>query len=203
MRITPWWSVCRSGSPGTICLRSIFWYKFFNFQTDRKQANLREEGLRLLILRMHPERNERLAAEGLEMPIAAARGPMTGIPLRPAGITQLMMEGTLKPGNVLSIHNTMTATIIRGLHAWQDSLRRSESVLPPGKMVGGPKEQSETSMHPLIKRIFGEFDGLIRIYPVNTFFVRGRRFTRCPGRKQQPICAGCAREVCLPDNKHG
>jgi hypothetical protein len=57
--------------PGIIRRRSAFWRKFLDFRKDRRQTDLREESLRLLILRMHQVRNERRAAEGLEMPTAA------------------------------------------------------------------------------------------------------------------------------------
>jgi hypothetical protein len=57
----------------------------------------------LLILRMHKVRNERLADVGLEMHIADARGPMTGI--LPAGGYHVAEDGCYTETGKSVIHS--------------------------------------------------------------------------------------------------
>jgi hypothetical protein len=153
------------------------------------------------ILRMHKVRNERLAAEGLEFHIAAARVPMTVV--SPAGGYHTADDGCCADtgkgvGN--SLHDD------HDNHPWVTSpletFRRSERVLLPDDMAEVfPKEQHETIVRPPFKRIFDEFDGVTRIHHIDTPFVRERRFAWHSAQKQQLIGAGGARGIRPPENK--
>jgi uroporphyrinogen decarboxylase len=139
-----------------------------DFWADLKPADPQEDGLMPLILRMNKVMDERLAAEGLGMHIAAARGPLT-VASWLAGITPLMMDIALNPEKVSAILDTVTTTILRWLHAQLDTFRQPEGVLLLDDVVGMiSKEHYETIVHPHLKRIFDEFDGLIRIYHNDT-----------------------------------
>jgi hypothetical protein len=153
------------------------------------------------ILRMHKVRNERLAAEGLEFHIAAARVPMTVV--SPAGGYHTADDGCCADtgkgvGN--SLHDD------HDNHPWVTSpletFRRSERVLLPDDMAEVfPKEQHETIVRPPFKRIFDEFDGVTRVHHIDTPFVRERRFAWHSAQKQQLIGAGGARGIRPPENK--
>jgi uroporphyrinogen-III decarboxylase len=135
-----------------------------DFWTNLKPANPQEDGLMPLVLRMNKVMDQRLAAEGLGMHIAAARGPMT-VASWLAGITPLMLDVALNPDRVSAILKTTTTTIIRWLHAQLDSFRQPEAILLLDDLVGMvSREHYETIIHPHLKRIFDEFNGLIRIY---------------------------------------
>src|SRR4030042_4275674 len=86
-----------------------------------------------------------------------------------SGISPLMMEVALNPHKVGKILKTVTTTIIRWLHAQLDSIRNPEGILLLDDVVGMvSKEHYEAIIHPHLKRIFDEFDGLIRIYHNDT-----------------------------------
>jgi uroporphyrinogen-III decarboxylase len=139
-----------------------------DFWSELKPADPQEDGLMPLILRMNKVMDQRLAAEGLGMRIAAARGPMT-VASWLAGITPLMMDIVLAPEKVSAVLQTVTTTIIRWLHAQLDTFREPEGILLLDDVVGMvSKEHYETIVHPHLKRIFDEFDGLIRIYHNDT-----------------------------------
>jgi hypothetical protein len=153
------------------------------------------------ILRMHKVRNERLAAEGLEFHIAAARVPMTVV--SPAGGYHTADDGRCDDtgkGVVNPLHDD------HDNHPWVtpqfDPFRRSESVLLPDDMAEVfPKEQHETIVRPPFKRIFDEFDGVTRVHHIDTPFVRERRFAWHSAQKQQLIGAGGVRGIRPPENK--
>jgi len=139
-----------------------------DFWSALKPANPQEDGLMPLVLRLYKVMDERLAAEGLGVRIVAARGPMT-VASWLSGITPLMMEVALNPERVSAILQTVTTTIIRWLHAQLEVLHHPEGILLLDDVVGMvSKEHYESIIHPHLRRIFDEFDGLIRIYHNDT-----------------------------------
>jgi uroporphyrinogen-III decarboxylase len=135
-----------------------------DFWSELRPANPQEDGLMPLVLRMYKVMDQRLAAEGLGIRIVAARGPMT-VASWLSGITPLMLDVALNPDKVSAVLKTVTTTIIRWLHAQLETLRQPEGILLLDDVVGMvSKEHYEAIIHPHLKRIFDEFNGLIRIY---------------------------------------
>jgi uroporphyrinogen decarboxylase len=138
------------------------------FWSEIEPANPHEDGLMPLVLRQYKVMEERLSAEGLGIRMVAARGPMTVFSWL-VGITPLMTEIVANPKRVFDILEIITTTIIRWLHAQLDTLRQPEGLLLLDDVVGMvSKQHYETLIHPHLKRIFDEFDGLIRIYHNDT-----------------------------------
>ncbi|MFN2297616.1 MAG: uroporphyrinogen decarboxylase family protein [Anaerolineales bacterium] len=139
-----------------------------DFWSDLQPADPQEDGLMPLVLRMYQVMEERLAAEGLGIHAVAARGPMT-VASWLSGITPLLMEVALNPEKVSALLDTVTTTIIRFLHAQLNTLRRPEAILLLDDVVGMVSaEHYQAVVHPRLRRIFDEFDGLIRIYHNDT-----------------------------------
>jgi uroporphyrinogen-III decarboxylase len=138
------------------------------FWADARPANPGEDGLMPLVLRLYKVTEERLHAEGLGIRMVAARGPMT-VASWLMGTTTLMMAVAIDPDQVSRILETMTTTIIRWLHAQLDTLHQPEGILLLDDLVGMvSKRHYEEIIHPHLRRIFGEFEGLIRIYHNDT-----------------------------------
>jgi uroporphyrinogen decarboxylase len=138
------------------------------FWRNVRPANPQTDGLMPLILRLYKVMDERLQAEGLGINMVCARGPMTMASWL-AGMTPLLMEVALNPERVSRILETMTTTIIRWLHAQLDTLRQPEGIMVLDDIVGMvSKQHYEDIIHPHLRRIFDEFDGLIRIYHNDT-----------------------------------
>jgi len=142
-----------------------------SFWSKVKPPNPQTDGLMPLVLRLYQVMDERLQAEGLGINMVCARGPMTMASWL-SGMTPLLMEVALNPDRVARILDTMTTTIIRWLHAQLDTLRQPEGIMVLDDIVGMvSKQHYEELIHPHLRRIFDEFDGLIRIY---------HNDTRCP-----------------------
>jgi uroporphyrinogen-III decarboxylase len=138
------------------------------FWADAKPANPDEDGLMPLVLRLYKVTEERLQAEGLGIRMVAARGPMT-VASWLMGTTALMMAVAIAPDQVSRILETMTTTIIRWLHAQLDTLHQPEGILLLDDLVGMvSKRHYGELIHPHLRRIFDEFEGLIRIYHNDT-----------------------------------
>jgi len=141
------------------------------FWSKAKPPNPQTDGLMPLALRLYQVMDERLQAEGLGINMVCARGPMTMASWL-SGMTPLLMEVALNPDTVSRILETMTTTIIRWLHAQLDTLRQPEGIMVLDDIVGMvSKQHYEELIHPHMRRIFDEFDGLIRVY---------HNDTRCP-----------------------
>jgi uroporphyrinogen-III decarboxylase len=139
-----------------------------SFWARAAPANPQEDGLMPLVLRLYKAMDERLSAEGLGIRMVAARGPMT-VTSWLAGITPLMMEVVNQPAMVSGVLETVTTTIIRWLHAQLDVIRQPEGILLLDDVVGMvSKKHYETIVHPHLRRIFDEFEGLVRIYHNDT-----------------------------------
>jgi uroporphyrinogen-III decarboxylase len=139
-----------------------------SFWADVKPANPQEDGLMPLVLRLYEVMDERLQAEGLGIKMVCARGPMT-VASWLAGVTPLMMGLVINPDEVSRILDTMTTSIIRWLHAQLDTLCQPEGIMLLDDIVGMvSRSHYEDLIHPHLRRIFDEFDGLIRVYHNDT-----------------------------------
>jgi len=138
------------------------------FWAAAKPANPHEDGLMPFVLRLYELMDERLRSDGLGIRMVAARGPMT-VASWLVGVTPLLMGLVTTPDLVSFLLDTVTTTIIRWLHAQLDTLRQPEGILVLDDGVGMvSKRHYEAIIHPHLRRIFAEFDGLIRIYHNDT-----------------------------------
>jgi len=139
-----------------------------SFWADAKPANPHKDGLMPLVLRLYRTMDEQLQVEGLGIRMVCARGPMT-VASWLAGVTPLMMGLITSPAEVSRILDTVTTTLIRWLHAQLDALRQPEGIMLLDDIVGlVSKRHYEEFVHPHLRRIFDEFDGLIRVYHNDT-----------------------------------
>lgn len=138
------------------------------FWSGVKPANPQEDGLMPLVLRLYKVMDERLQAEGLGIKMVCARGPMTTAAWL-VGISSLMMGLVSNPDVVSRILDTVTTTIIRWLHAQLDTLHQPEGIMLLDDIVGMvSKHHYETLIHRHLRRIFDEFEGLIRVFHNDT-----------------------------------
>jgi uroporphyrinogen decarboxylase len=138
------------------------------FWADVKPADPQGDGLMPLLLRLYTVMDERLHAEGLSIRMVCARGPVT-LASWLVGATPLLMGFVSDPGVVSKILDTMTTSIIRWLRAQLDAVRQPEGILLLDDIVGMvSRAHYEELIHPHLRRIFDEFDGLIRIYHNDT-----------------------------------
>jgi uroporphyrinogen decarboxylase len=138
------------------------------FWAKAKPADPQEAGLMPLVLRLYEVMEERLQAEGLGIKMVCARGPMTTAGWV-VGLSNLLMELITNPEQVTRFLDTITNTLIRWLHAQLDTLRQPEGIMLLDDIVGMvSKRHYEELIHPHLRRIFDEFDGLIRVYHNDT-----------------------------------
>jgi uroporphyrinogen-III decarboxylase len=138
------------------------------FWAGAKVPNPEQAGLMPLVLRLYELMEEQLQARGLGIRMVAARGPMT-LASWLMGVTPLMMGVATNPGAISRLLEMTTTTIIRWLRAQLDRLRQPEGILLLDDIVGmvSPRHY-ETLIHPHLRRIFDEFEGLIRVYHNDT-----------------------------------
>jgi uroporphyrinogen decarboxylase len=133
-----------------------------------KAADPGEDGLMPLLLRLYEVMEDRLQAEGLGIRMVCARGPMT-VASWLMGMTPLMMGLVTDPDMVYHVLDALTTTIIRWLRAQLDALREPEGIMLLDDIVGMvSKRHYQALVHPLLRRIFDEFEGLIRVYHNDT-----------------------------------
>jgi uroporphyrinogen-III decarboxylase len=133
-----------------------------------KPANPHRDGLMPLLLRLYEVLDQRLQAEGLGINMVCARGPMT-VASWLTGTTTLMMGVISQPAEVSKILDTMTTTIIRWLRAQLEALRQPQGIMLLDDVVGMvSKRHYDELIHPHLRRIFDEFEGLIRVYHNDT-----------------------------------
>jgi uroporphyrinogen-III decarboxylase len=138
------------------------------FWAEAKPAHPQEAGLMPLVLRLYEVMEERLQAKGLGIRMVCARGPMTTAGWI-VGISNLLMELITHPEQVTRFLDTITTTLIHWLHAQLDTLRQPEGIMLLDDLVGMvSKRHYEELVHPHLRRIFDEFDGLIRVYHNDT-----------------------------------
>lgn len=138
------------------------------FWAGVKPADPEQAGLMPLILRLYEIMEEQLQARGLGIRMVAARGPMT-LASWLMGVTPLMMGIAANPAPVSRVLEMTTTTIIRWLQAQLERTRQPEGILLLDDVVGmvSPRHY-ETLIHPHLRRIFDEFEGLIRVYHNDT-----------------------------------
>lgn len=135
---------------------------------EASPADPHEDGLMPLVLRLYALMEERLQADGLGIRMVCARGPMA-VASSLMGVTPLMMGIAENPQAVTRVLEITTTTIIRWLHAQLDTLRRPEGIMVLDDLVGMiSKKDYESLVHPYLRRIFDEFDGLIRVFHNDT-----------------------------------
>jgi uroporphyrinogen-III decarboxylase len=138
------------------------------FWADVKPVNPQEDGLMPLVLRLYEVMDQRLKAEGLGVRMVCARGPMT-VASWLTGMIPLMMGFVDSPDKVAKILDTVTVSIIRWLHAQLEMLHQPEGILLLDDVVGMvSKRHYQTLIQPHLRRIFDEFEGLIRVYHNDT-----------------------------------
>ena len=127
-----------------------------------------EAGFMPLVLRLYKHAEERLRAEGLGIKMVAARGPMVTAGWV-MGITDLMMGLVTQPAEINRFLETMTTSLIRWLHAQLDTLHEPEGIMLLDDIVGMVSlKHYQEFVEPHLRRIFDEFEGLVRIYHNDT-----------------------------------
>jgi uroporphyrinogen decarboxylase len=138
------------------------------FWAGAKPANPQQDGLMPLLLRLYQVLDQRLQAEGLGINMVCARGPMT-VASWLAGATPLLMGVVTNPTEVSQILDTLSTTIIRWLRAQLETLRQPRGIMLLDDVVGMvSKRHYDELIHPHLRRIFDEFEGLIRVYHNDT-----------------------------------
>lgn len=133
-----------------------------------KPADPREDGLMPLVVRQYEVLDERLRAEGQGVRMVCARGPMT-VASWLTGIPPLMEGLAADPDAASRVLDAVTTTIIRWLHAQLDAVDAPEGIMLLDDLVGMvSKRLYQALIAPHLRRIFDEFDGLIRIYHNDT-----------------------------------
>lgn len=131
-------------------------------------VNPAEDGLMPLALRLSRQLDQRLAAEGLEIPMAAARGPLTVASFF-MGITPLMEGLAADPERTHKVLDTVTTSLIRWLEAQLETLRNPQGILLLDDLVGMvSKRMYQAQVEPHLKRIFDYFSGMLRVYHNDT-----------------------------------
>lgn len=127
-----------------------------------------EDGLMPLALRQMKHYEEWLAAEGMGLKMAAARGPLVTASWV-MGVSQLMTGILTHPKEIQTFLGNITTTIIAWLRSQLDTMRDPGSIMLLDDIVGmiSPEHFHEFA-EPHLQRIFEEFDGLIRIYHNDT-----------------------------------
>jgi uroporphyrinogen decarboxylase len=130
--------------------------------------NPQQAGLMPLVIRLYEILDARLQSDGLGIHMVCARGPMT-VASWLMGVTPLMFALVDQPEKITQVLDRITTSIIRWLHAQLDTLRAPEGIMLLDDLVGMvSKKHYEGLIHPHLRRIFDEFDGLIRIYHNDT-----------------------------------
>lgn len=130
--------------------------------------NVREDGFMPLALRLYKHAEERLHADGLGIKMVAARGPMVTAGWV-MGVTNLMTGLVTHPKEIGKFLDTVTTTIINWLHAQLEMIREPEGIMLLDDIVGMVSlDHYNEFIAPRLKRIFDEFEGLIRIYHNDT-----------------------------------
>lgn len=138
------------------------------FWAGAKPVNPQEDGLMPLVLRLYQLMDDRLAAEGFAIRMVCARGPMT-VASWLVGTTPLMMGLVEQPREVSTFLETVTTSLIRWLHAQLDTLREPEGIMLLDDIVGmvSPRHYRRL-IDPHLRRLFDEFEGLVRVYHNDT-----------------------------------
>jgi uroporphyrinogen decarboxylase len=130
--------------------------------------NVHEDGFMPLALRLYEHMEAQLHAEGLGIKMVAARGPLVNAGWI-MGVSDLMTGIVMNPSEIHRFLDKITTTIIRWLHAQLETLHEPEGIMLLDDVVGmvSPKHYQEFAA-PYLRRIFDEFEGLVRVYHNDT-----------------------------------
>ncbi|MEA3334861.1 MAG: uroporphyrinogen decarboxylase family protein [Chloroflexota bacterium] len=135
---------------------------------DAPLPNVREDGLMPLVLHLYQRAETRLQAEGLNIPMVAARGPMVTAGWI-MGLPALMIGLVEEPALIHQILDKVTDTIIAWLQAQLDTLREPEGIMLLDDIVGMVSlAHYEQFVAPRLRRIFDHFEGMVRVYHNDT-----------------------------------
>ncbi len=130
--------------------------------------DVKEDGFMPLILRLYEYAEKRLQAEGLGIKMVSARGPMVTAGWV-MGVTDLMTGIITHPKQISKFLDTVTTTIIHWLHAQLETITAPEGIMLLDDIVGMVSvDHYREFVEPHLRRIFDEFEGLIRIYHNDT-----------------------------------
>jgi len=135
---------------------------------DVEPPDPHRHGLMPLILQRYANAERRLLAEGMNIKMVAARGPLTvaGWLLGLSGILVALLR---EPEASRRLLEMLTDTVIAWLRAQLGVLHAPEGILVLDDMVGMLSPQLfEQFARPCHSRIFGAFDGLIKVYHNDT-----------------------------------
>jgi uroporphyrinogen decarboxylase len=131
---------------------------------DIESPDPREHGFMPLVL----QRYANLERNGIHTKMVAARGPFA-VANWVLGATDLMLSLATEPDMIARFLDTVTTTIIAFLRAQLDTLRDPQGILVLDDLVGMiSPAMFEQFARPLFSRIFGEFDGLIKVFHNDT-----------------------------------
>ncbi len=138
------------------------------FWAEVPLPDVTEAGFMPLVLRQYGHVEARLRAEGLGLKMVAARGPMVTAGWV-MGITDLMTGLITHPKEITQFLTTVTTTIINWLRAQLDTVTEPEGILLLDDIVGMVSEEHyHDFVEPHLRRIFDEFEGLVRVYHNDT-----------------------------------
>jgi len=130
--------------------------------------NPEADGLMPVILRQYERMKAPLANLGIAPRMAACRGPLA-IASHLVGVTEILMATQLEADHCHQLFDKTTDLCIRWLRAQLDRMDDPVGVLVLDDLVGmmGP-DDAETFGLPRLKRIFDEFEGLVRFFHNDT-----------------------------------
>ncbi|GAB4451769.1 MAG: uroporphyrinogen decarboxylase family protein [Anaerolineae bacterium] len=138
------------------------------FWAEAPLPDVAEAGFMPLVLRQYGHVEARLRAEGLGLKMVASRGPMVTAGWV-MGITDLMTGLITHPKEITQFLTTVTTTIINWLRAQLDAVTEPEGILLLDDIVGMvSQEHYHDFVEPHLRRIFDEFEGLVRVYHNDT-----------------------------------
>jgi uroporphyrinogen-III decarboxylase len=131
-------------------------------------ADPQEDGLMPLALRLYAHASERLAAEGLNVRVVAARGPLA-VAAWLLGVSELMVSLKTERDAVGRVLDVLTDSTIAWLRAQADAVGGVEGILLLDDIPGllSPK-LFDGMAAPYLARILEAFAGLVRVYHNDT-----------------------------------
>ncbi len=126
--------------------------------------NPREDGLMPLVLNLYQHFEKILKERGHPIKMVAARGPLA-LAAHLRGLTELLMDLKLSPGETKELLEITTQTVILWLQAQMDHLSEIEGIMVLDDIVGflSPADYLEFA-HPYLSRIFSSFGDLVKVY---------------------------------------
>ena len=135
---------------------------------DLKPADPHRHGLMPLVLQHYANTERRLIAEGMNIKMVAARGPLA-VAGWLLGFSDIMVALVEQPEAIARLLDLLTNTVITWLRAQLSVLRAPEGILVLDDLVGMlSPAMFEQFVRPYYSPIFGAFDGLIKVYHNDT-----------------------------------